>query len=79
MKLKNLVNRATAVDDLLNTQHRKAEVYGALDVSGDFLCDFSIIVSVGMVLVSSHLNQLITKTFGADRRYYILIYFETCE
>jgi hypothetical protein len=36
------------------------------------LCDFSIIVSVGMVLVSSHLNQLITKTFMADRRYYIL-------
>jgi len=35
--LKSLVNRATAVDDLLNTQDRKAEVHGALDVSGDFL------------------------------------------
>ena len=35
--LKSLVNRATAVDDLLNTQHRKAEVYGALGVSDDFL------------------------------------------
>jgi hypothetical protein len=35
--LKSLVNRATAVDDLLNTQHLNAEVYGALDVSGDFL------------------------------------------